>query len=119
MEYITVVKHKGKDIVHIDISKCPSSEVPAILQQAHQTIKKCAPKSALVYTDVTGAAYTKEIANAMKDFTRDNTPYIKASAVKGADGVRMVLLQTVALLTKRDIKTFDNEIAAKDWLVAV
>jgi len=116
MDYVTVVKHNGKDIVHINLADCPTSEVPATLLHAHDVIKKYPPKSALVFTDVTNAAYTRDIANAMKDFTRDNTPYIKASAVKGAEGIRLVLLQTVALMTRREMKTFDDEKIAKDWL---
>jgi hypothetical protein len=119
MNYVTIQKHNGKDIIHINLADCPTSEVPATLQAAHTTIKQFPPKSALVYTDVTNASYTKEIANAMKDFTRDNTPYVKASAVKGAEGIRMVLLQTVALMTRREMKTFDDEKTAKDWLAAL
>ncbi|MHC1783145.1 MAG: hypothetical protein AB9891_10400 [Anaerolineaceae bacterium] len=118
MSYVTVEKHNDKDIVHINLADCPTNEVPATLQAAHTIIKKFPLKSVLVYTDVTNAAYTKEIANAMKDFTRDNTPYVKASAVRGAEGIRMVLLQTVALMTRREMKTFDDEKTAKDWLTA-
>jgi CRISPR/Cas system CSM-associated protein Csm5 (group 7 of RAMP superfamily) len=118
MSYINIEKHNGKDIVHINLADCPTTEVPATLQAAHENIKKFPPKSALIYTDVTNAAYTKEIANAMKDFTHNNTPYVKASAVKGAEGIRMVLLQTVALMTRREMKTFDDEKTAKDWLAA-
>jgi hypothetical protein len=119
MDYVKVVTHHGKEIVHIDLAACPSNQVAAVLQSAHKVINKYPPKSALVYTDVTNATYTKEIATAMKDFTRDNTPYVKASAVKGADGIRMVLLQTVALMTRREMKTFDDETTAKDWLAKV
>lgn len=117
MNYVSVDKHSGKDIIHINLADCPTNEVPATLKYAHTVIKQYPTKSALVYTDVTNAAYTKDIASAMKDFTRDNTPYIKASAVKGADGIRLVLLQTVALMTRREMKTFDDEKMAKDWLV--
>jgi len=118
MNYVNVVTHNGKEIVHINLADCPTEEVGAVLQAAHTVIKKYPPKSALVFTDVTNATYTREIGNAMKDFTRDNTPYMKASAVKGAEGIRLVLLQTVALMTRREMKTFDNEKAAKDWLTA-
>lgn len=116
MKFVEVVKHNGKEIVHINLAECPTEEVPATLIAAHEIIKKYPPKNALVFTDVTNATYTREIASAMKDFTRDNTPYIKASAVKGAEGIRLVLLQTVALMTRREMKTFDDEIKAKDWL---
>jgi CRISPR/Cas system CSM-associated protein Csm5 (group 7 of RAMP superfamily) len=118
MNYVTVVNHNGKEIVHINLADCPTEKVPDTLVAAHEVIKKFPQKSVLVFTDVTNATYTREISNAMKDFTRENTPYVKASAVKGAEGIRLVLLQTVALMTRREMKTFEDEKMAKDWLTS-
>jgi hypothetical protein len=36
----------------------------------------------------------------------------------GADGVRLILLQTVSLLTRREIKTCKTRQEALDWLVS-
>jgi len=72
-----------------------------------------------VMTDVTGATYNQEVANAIKSFVQDNTPHIKASAVVGADGVRLVLLNTVIFLTRRELKTFKTRQEAQEWLASV
>jgi hypothetical protein len=72
-----------------------------------------------VLTDVTGATYDKEVAAAIKDFATKNSPYVKASAVVGADGVRQILLQTVILITRREMKTFSSREQAKDWLASL
>jgi hypothetical protein len=47
-----------------------------------------------------------------------NTPYIKASAVVGANGIRLVLLQTAIFLTRREIKAFPTRQKAMDWLAS-
>ncbi len=73
----------------------------------------------MVLTDVTEAHYDKEVADAMKEFVKNNTPYVKASAVVGADGVRLILLQTVIFLSRREIKAFPDRNSAMDWLTSV
>jgi hypothetical protein len=80
-------------------------------------IAKNPPKSALILTDSTGATYNSEVSTAMKNFSQNNTPYVKGSAVVGADSMRKVLVAAIRLATKRDIRTFDSREEALDWLV--
>jgi hypothetical protein len=119
MEKVRSIFHRGKNIILLDLSNCKPEESIGILPAARETIARCAPKSALVLTDVTGASYNQAIANEIKNFVRDNTPYIKASAVVGAVGVSLVLLNTVIFLTHRDLKTFKTRQEAQDWLASV
>jgi hypothetical protein len=72
--------------------------------------------SVLILTDATNAIYNKESAKAMKDFASKNTPFVKASAVVGADGFRAVLLEAIRSLTKRKIKACKNRADAMEWL---
>jgi hypothetical protein len=117
MSRIEVLTHKGKKIVFIDLAQCSPTEVLQVIEKAKVEIAKCGPKGALILTDVSGATYTKEIAAAMKDFTQFNSPYVKASAVVGADGIRGILLNTIIFITRRELKTFMNREEAKNWLV--
>jgi hypothetical protein len=48
-----------------------------------------------------------------------NSPFIKATAVVGMDAVKQAILNTVRFLTLHEIKTFDSEQDAKDWLTHV
>jgi hypothetical protein len=114
-----MVTHKGKRIVIVDISNCTSDKISPFLDEAQRKIATFPPKSALILTEVTNAVYDKVTSDAMKAFSSKNTPYVKASAVVGADGLRSVLLTTIAIVTRRDIKSFKSRADAMDWLAQV
>jgi hypothetical protein len=111
--------HSGKTIVLVDLSSCqPDEALKQVLPTAKTMIAQSPPKSALILTDVTNSSYTKEVAEALKAWSKSNTPYVKASAVVGADGLRAVLLQTVKLLTRREIKPCKSRDEAMTWLAS-
>jgi hypothetical protein len=116
MSKVEVLTHKGKSIIYINLSKCAPEDSVAALNEARTIIAKQPPKSALVLTNVTEAIYNKDVASAIKDFVSSNTPFMKASAIVGADGVRQVLLSTVTFITRREIKQHQTIQEAKDWL---
>lgn len=119
MERIRKVIHKGKNILVVDVSHCLPAETIQVMPAAKKIVAGFPPKSGLILTVVTGATYNKEVAEAIKDFSSHNTPYIKGSAVVGIQGIQSVLLQTVIFLTHRDIKVFDTEEKALDYLASV
>lgn len=116
MNRLETVIHKGKKIVQVDLSNSQPEDTLKVLPAARALIGQYPAKSALVLTDVTNAVYNKDVAAAIKEFVSSNTPFVQASAIVGADGVRQVLLQTVIMITRREIKTFQNREAAKEWL---
>jgi hypothetical protein len=73
-------------------------------------------KGVLLLTDVTNAVYSRESTSAIKDFASKNTPFIKASAVVGVDGLRGLVLRAINTMTGRDIKVCKNRFEALDWL---
>ena len=119
MKPCEVVAYKGKKIIIVDISSSTPEKISPFLEDAQRKIATFPLKSALVLTDVTGAVYDKVTSDAMKSFSANNTPYVKASAVVGADGVRSVLMTTIAILTRREIKSFKDRTQALDWLESV
>lgn len=74
--------------------------------------------SVLILTDATNARYNRQSAAAMKEFAAQNSPFVKASAVVGADGLREVLLDAVRFFTRRPIKACATREEALEWLVA-
>ncbi len=112
-----IVQHKGKSIILINLSNCSAQTTFTVLDEAAEIIAKSAPKSALLLTDSTNAVYNSDVSTAMKNFSSKNTPYVKGSAVVGADAMRKVLVAAIRVATKRDIKTFDTREQAMDWLV--
>ena len=115
---IKEITYKSKTIIVIDLSHAEPDVVTSIIPEAITFISKKPPKSCLVLTDVSGATYNKPVAEAIKDFVKKNTPFIKASAVVGAEGVRQVLLQTVIFLPRRELKSCNSRAEALDWLVS-
>ena len=112
-----ILTHKGKNIFLVNLANCSPQSTFSILDEAAAMIAKSAPKSALILTDSTGATYNAEVSTAMKNFSSKNTPFVKGSAVIGADAMRKVLVAAIRLATKRDIRTFDSREEALDWLV--
>lgn len=113
------VTQSGKSIVLVDLSSCQAEEaIKQVLPAAKTMISQSPPKSALVLTDVSNSSYNKEVAEALKNWSKGNTPYVKASAVVGADGLRAILLQTVKLLTGREIKACKSRGEAMTWLAS-
>jgi len=114
-----IIKHQNKEVVIVDLSKCAPETTFRILKEAAVKISQFAPKSALILTDSTDAVYNREVSSAIKAFSTGNTPYVKGSAVVGADAMRKILVSAVRMVTKRDIRTFDTRDQALDWLVSL
>jgi hypothetical protein len=87
------------------------------LEKAQILIAGQHPKSVLAVFDASGATFNSEILNAMKEFTKANTPYIKASSVVGITGLLQVALTTVSKFSGRDFITFKTREDAMNWLV--
>lgn len=111
-----VTSYKGVDIVVLDLSHTTPEQAILIMQAAGALIASLPLKSARVFTNGIGAVYSKDSLAALKEFTIHNTPYIKASAVIGADSLRAFALKAVALVTQRNIQPFSTREQALDWL---
>lgn len=114
-----VIVHQGVEIVVIDLSHTMPEDAIPILTKAGELIETFPAHSVRAFTDATGAIYSKESFNALKAFTIHNTPHMKASAVTGADGLRVFAMRAVAVVTQRHIKPFQTRQEALDWLVSV
>jgi hypothetical protein len=119
MDRIRTIEHRGKEILIVDVSNSRGAATSIdILAKAREQIDSRAPKSLLLLTDVTNTHYDAGGAEAMKQYSRANTPYIKASAVIGVVGIKRVLFSAVVKLTGRQIATCDTVEAGLDWLAA-
>ena len=117
MKPFETISYKEKTIVIVDISNTKPGEAIIALREAQEQISKLPPKSALILTDATNAVYNGASSAAMKEFASKNTPFVKASAVVGADSFRAILLEAIRLLTRRDIKACETREEAMEWLV--
>ncbi len=119
MSRISVVDHKGKKILLQDFSGIrPGEEFDRSIAEAKAYIASQPPKSVLSVFDATKALYNTAVLTALKDFTKHNEPYMKASAVVGAEGILSIAVLAVAAFSGRQFKGFPDRETAMDWLVA-
>ncbi len=112
------VTYKGKQIGIVDFGYTTPAEAIAVMVEAQAQIRKMPPKSALILTDGTHAVYSRESAAALKDFAKGNTPYVKASAVVGVEGVLFILMHAVIKVTGRHYHLCKTRTEAMEWLIS-
>jgi len=117
MGRVNFIEHKGKRILHVDLSglKEPKDKID-VLNEARRIIDAQAPKSVLLLTNCIETHYESEGAEAIKQYSKANTPYIKASAVTGVVGIKKLLFNAIIKLTGRNIVAVDTVEQALDWL---
>lgn len=114
---VMFIRHKQKEILQLDFSECSYEELVALVTKARDIISQQTPNSLLVLTNVADIRVNKDVVKTLREYLELNKPFIKASAVTGVNSQTQVLFNTIITLARRDIKLFDNEEAAKNWLV--
>ena len=117
MERVRLIKHRGRDIVCVDLSNSRSEQENIdALGRARGLIDAQNPQSILLLTNVENAHYGPKGAEAMKAYSKANTRFVKASAVVGVTGIKRIIYQAIVKMTGRNIVTFDTADQALDWL---
>ncbi|HEY0019964.1 MAG TPA: hypothetical protein VGC13_26930 [Longimicrobium sp.] len=118
MERTRFMEHRGQRILLLDYAgvKDPAEALRDI-RHSMEVVARQPPASLLVMTVVREARYNAAVLQGMKELAAHNAPYVKASAVVGMSGLHRIAYQAVILFSKRNIKVFDQESEALDWLV--
>jgi hypothetical protein len=117
MKQVYFKVHKGKSILVQDLTGIEDVKVSiAIFDRTQSMILKEPLKSVRLLTNVTNAHYDHEAVEHMKKFSTKVTPHIQASAVVGVQGVKKIVVQTLILLTGRQIVLRSSMQEALDWL---
>ena len=119
MDRTRFIEHQGKRILLLDYAgvRDPDEALRSI-RESMRVVASQPPASLLVMTVVRDARYNAAVLQGMKELAAHNAPYVKASAVVGMSGLHRIAYQAVILFSKRNIKVFDQENEALDWLVA-
>ncbi len=117
MERVVFTEHKGAKILVVDFSNLQTGgELTATMEKAKQLIRSQPPKSVLALADITNGHFNQTLVADMKEFTSGNTPFMKADAVVGVEGLLQVGLTAISRVTGRNFKTFKDRASAMDWL---
>lgn len=120
MERVRTMIYNNKRLIYIDFSNLSSYTLPEIVkvvEEAKQMIRANPQNSVLTLTNVTGLFFNKEILEMMIQYIADNKPYVTASAIVGAQGLRKIAVNSAEKLSMRDLHLFESEKEAMDWLV--
>jgi hypothetical protein len=112
MASISFIPYKGVRIVYQDCSYSKPEEILNLIERAKGMVVLQPKNSALVLINVKGASFNLEITKALREFARENTPYVKCSAVYGVEGLQEVIFKGILTFTGRKnivlVKTLDE-----------
>jgi hypothetical protein len=114
---VSFIEYKNHRILQLDFSYCQPEEVLALIREGAETIRTQPEKSLLTLTKTEGSKFDSEVVKAMKEFTKENEPYVRAAAIVGLKGLQKIVLEAVRLFTKREFGVFEDEDRAKEYLV--
>jgi hypothetical protein len=117
MERIRFIEHQGTRILLLDFAGIRDpDEALREIQRCREVVARQPASSLLVMTLVRDGRYNAAVLQGMKDLAAHNAPYVRASAVVGMSGLHRIAYQAVIMFSKRNIKVFDQEAEALDWL---
>ena len=108
--------HQKKQILLVDLSNCSALEVAKIVRAVPDYVTAQPRDSVLVLSDFTGASLDEEAIRAMKESAVFDKPYVKKSALVGAESLPRVFYENLKTFSRREFPTFKNQQEALEWL---
>ena len=112
------IEHMGERILYTDFSNATPEEITSISKQSAAVSCAQEKKSVLQIVDVSNVTYDLKSWQEVRNKTKEAEPYNRASAVLGVEGVMKHFLTVTKMVSKRNIKAFDNIEDAKEWLIS-
>jgi len=112
------IEHKGERILYTDYSNATPDEILSTVNESVAVSFSQEKKSVLQIVNVSNAAYDLKSWQFLRQRAKETEPYTKASAVLGVEGPKKHLLTVTKMVSKRNIKAFDNIDDAKEWLIS-
>jgi len=115
-ERITLVKHRNKQLLLVDLSGCPSGMVKQVVRSVPDYVTTQPFGSVLVLADFTGASFDEEAVRTIKETAVFNKPYVRRSAWVGAASLPEDFQEDIRKFSRREFHTFGSRQEALDWL---
>ena len=116
MSHTGFIDHRGKQILFIDFSDCSPQQILDRIRETRPVIQSQPEASVLTLTYVRNARFDRRVTQSLKEYTRDNKPYVRAAAIVGLSGLMEIILHAIVMFTRRKFSVFDSLEDAKDWL---
>jgi hypothetical protein len=116
---VQTINHLGKRIFLLDFSKLKTEdEIKSVIEESKSIIRQQALGTSICLANIDDMHFNNQIKDLFLDFVKGNKPYMKASAIVGVTGLKQILFNGIMKISGRDVKSFDNETKAKEWLVS-
>jgi hypothetical protein len=86
------------------------------LAQSPALVAQQPKQSVYSLINVKGMRFNSQLVATGKEVTRQNKPYVLATAVYGLDGLLSYMVNSVLSFSGRSIRTFSSLPEAQDWL---
>lgn len=116
-ERVRFVRHQGKRILLVDMTNCNAEEVTAAIEKVRRVVTAQPRESVLILSDLTGAEFTRDAVTRLKEVAVFDKPFVKKSAMVGAEALPEVFYQALKTFSRRDFPRFKSRKEALDWLV--
>jgi hypothetical protein len=112
-----IINYKNHAVVYLDFSNLRSTdEINDLIGKAIAEIRRRPLKSALTLTNIDGMYFNNTIFSVFSKYVRENSPYVKASAVVGMTGLISIMYNGFVKVTGREVKAFRSETDALEYL---
>ncbi len=118
MEHVRFVDHLGTSILFVDATNCSAEDLCDIFDEVRRVVTAEPENSVLVLGDFTGSEFNKAAADHMKLVAVYDRPYVRRSALVGAEGMHDVFYKNLLSFSARDFPVFKTREEALEWLVA-
>ncbi|MBN2340265.1 MAG: hypothetical protein JXX29_05675 [Deltaproteobacteria bacterium] len=109
--------YKGKQILNVCYTTCNSTDEMIKLLEKELQMLKDAGGNSLLLADFRGTTVENEFMDKAKSIGKELEALTDKSAILGITGVKKILLMAYNKVAKGSLKPFDDETAAKDYLV--
>jgi hypothetical protein len=116
-ERIRSITEQGKQILLVDLSNCPPSEVADVARAVPNHVTTQPRASVLLLVDLTGASFDQEAIRVIKEAAVFDKPYIKKSAWIAGNGALDGIHAEIRDFSRRELPVFKNIRQAVTWLI--
>src|SRR5207245_5691035 len=118
MDRVRFITHQGKRILLVDLTNCSAKEVMKVMADVQRIVTAQPRESTLTLGDLTGGAqFSRDAITRMKEVAVFDRPYVKRSAIVGAEGLPKVFYEALRTFSRREFPRFKTREEALDWLV--
>lgn len=112
------IAYKSQNILYVNFRGMKEAQLLDTLERAYRTVAVL-PSNILLLSNVEDVMISRNFMDRAKEYSRPHDECkIKKSAVVGINPLKAVLLQGYNRDTGSNMRSFDTEEQAKDWLVS-